>query len=285
MSGHTGPRSHPRAGKGKSSRPRDAVRKGKGKKDGEEGLFIWGIHPVLDLLVNEPARLKKVLFLKEPAAGRLQEIAEYAAKAHCPVSVGLSFADLIPADAVHQGVAALAEAARFLSLEQLLAKRQATAASTFFVALDCLQDPHNLGAIIRSAAAAGVNGIILPKDRSAPVSATVYKVSVGTVATVDLCQVTNMSSTLNLLREHGVWVFGLDGVAERSIFELDLAVPLCLVVGGEGKGIRPLVKRCCDTLAAIPLAEKVESLNASAAAAVALFEVVRQRSGVHTGKV
>ncbi|MEJ2690315.1 MAG: RNA methyltransferase, partial [Deltaproteobacteria bacterium] len=132
-------------------------------------------------------------------------------------------------------------------------------------------------AIIRSAAAAGANGIILPKDRSAPVSATVYKVSAGTVAAIDFCQVSNLSAALNLLQDNGIWIFGLEGSAEDTIFDLDLRVPLCLVIGSEGKGIRPLVRRSCDVLAAIPLAAKVESLNASAAAAVALFEVVRQR--------
>ncbi len=123
------------------------------------------------------------------------------------------------------------------------------------------------------------DGIIMPKDRTAPVSATVYKVSAGTVVAVDLCQVGNLSATLNVLQDNGLWVFGLDGAAEATIFDLDLTVPLCLVIGSEGKGIRPLVRRSCDTLAAIPLAARVESLNASAAAAVALFEVVRQRRG------
>jgi 23S rRNA (guanosine2251-2'-O)-methyltransferase len=280
MTGNGGSRNRPARGlKGKSSRVREAPGgKAKGNK-GDAAHLIWGVHPVLDLLTSQPTRIRKIVFLKEPTFGKLQEIAESAARVNCRVAVDSAFSGRVPSDAVHQGVVALVEAIRFLSIEQLLTKYQANAAPSFFVALDCLQDPHNVGAIIRSAAAAGVSGIILPKDRSAPVSATVYKVSAGTVVAIDLCQVSNLSAALNLLQDNGIWIFGLDGAAEDTIFDLDLTVPLCLVIGSEGKGIRKLVRRNCDLLAAIPLASKVESVNASAAAAIALFEVVRQRKG------
>lgn len=279
MTGNKGSRNRPPGRpKGKSSRLRAAPRsKAKENREGEAGQLIWGIHPVLDLLAGRPDRIRRIVLLKEPAAGKLLEIAEAAARTNRSLTVDSSFSGRLPPDAVHQGVVALVDAVPFLSLEQLLAKCRTKNAPAFLVALDCLQDPHNLGAVVRSAAAAGADGIILPKDRTAPVSATVYKVSAGTVAAIDLCQVGNLSAALKYLQDNGLWVFGLDGAAGDSVFELDLAGPLCLVVGSEGKGIRPLVKRGCDALAAIPLAAKVESLNASAAAAVALFEVVRQR--------
>lgn len=281
MRGNKGSRNRPpRPFVGKTSRLRAASpKKKKAGKQGQTEHLIWGIHPVLDLLTSQPDRIRNIVFLKEPASGKLLEIAEFAARANCRLTVDSAFSGRIPADAVHQGVVALVEAIRFVTLEQLLAKCRSTTAPAFLVALDCLQDPHNLGAIIRSAASAGATGIILPKDRTAPISATVYKVSAGTVVAIDLCQVGNLSVALNVLRDNGFWVFGLDGVAEDSVFAFDLTVPLCLVIGSEGKGIRPLVKRSCDALAAIPLARQIESLNASAAAAVALFEVVRQRKG------
>jgi len=239
-------------------------------------LLIWGVNPVMELLERSHERIKKIILMKEAGTGKLREMVALAEKRGCPVILDTGFRDKSLDDAVHQGVAAFINPVRFISLAALLEKKEDDV-PPFYLALDCLQDPHNLGAIIRSAAAAGVQGVILPKDRAVSVTATVYKVSAGAVETVPLCMVTNLVSALDTMKKDGIWVFGADGQAPRTLFQQDFTVPLCLVIGGEGKGLRPLVRRTCDSLVAIPLSRKVESLNAATAAAVFLFEVVRQR--------
>jgi 23S rRNA (guanosine2251-2'-O)-methyltransferase len=240
-------------------------------------LWIWGIHPVMELLRSQPGRIKKIVLFQETKSERLEILAEMARRAGCLLEVDPGFTQAGLERAVHQGVAALVHPVAPLSLEELLQKHAADEQEPFYLALDCLQDPHNLGAIIRSAAAAGVSGILLPKDRSVPVTATAYKVSAGTIFSVDLCQVTNLAGSLQTLKKEGIWVFGAEGSAPRTIYQQEFRLPLCLVIGGEGKGLRQLVRRCCDLLLSIPLSDKVESLNASTAAAITLFEVVRQR--------
>jgi len=242
----------------------------------EKTLLIWGVNPVTELLARSPDRIRRIILLKEAASDRLRELVAWAEKVGCEVRFEPGFRDKRLEGAVHQGVAALITPVPFISLEALLQKREPEAVP-FYLALDCLQDPHNLGAIVRAAAAAGVQGIILPKDRAVSVTATVYKVSAGAVETVPLCQVTNLASALDTMKKEGIWVFGAEGQGGQSVYRQDLTLPLCLVIGSEGKGLRPLVRRTCDALVAIPLSREVESLNAATAAAVILFEAVRQR--------
>lgn len=165
-----------------------------------------------------------------------------------------------------------------VSLEALLADLEQSPDAPILLALDSIQDPHNLGAIIRSAAAVGVKAILLPKDRSAPLSGTVAKVAVGAMAHVTICSVTNLVSALKDLQGHGFWVFGAAGEANQTLYEADFAGKVCLVVGGEGKGLRPLVRSQCDHLVSIPMQHGLDSLNASVATGVILFEMARQRS-------
>jgi len=247
------------------------------RKSKTGSLWIWGIHPVMELLRSQPERIRKIVLLQEAKSERLETLAEMARSAGCLLEVDHGITPAGLEEAVHQGVAALVRPVTLLSLAELLQKHATDDQEPFYLALDCLQDPHNLGAIIRSAAAAGVSGILLPKDRSVSVTPTVYKVSAGTVFSVDLCQVTNLAGSLQTLKKEGIWIFGADGSAPRTIYQQDFRVPLCLVIGGEGKGLRQLVRRYCDSLLSIPLNSKVESLNASTAAAITLFEVVRQR--------
>ena len=145
------------------------------------------------------------------------------------------------------------------------------------VACDTIQDPHNLGAIIRSAHAAGVNQLIVTRDRSAPLGGTAAKASAGALAKVQICQVTNLAEALKRLKEAGAWIFGaVKETGARSIYQTDFNLPACLVVGNEGSGIRPLVQRHCDVLVSIPMVGEIDSLNSSVAAAVILFEMLRQ---------
>jgi 23S rRNA (guanosine2251-2'-O)-methyltransferase len=145
------------------------------------------------------------------------------------------------------------------------------------IALDCLQDPQNVGAILRSGCFLGARGVVVPKDRAAPVTAAVVKVAAGATAYLPVVRVTNLVRALEKIKERGIWVVGLDAAGDVSLYDIDLTVPLALVVGGEHAGLRPLVQRACDWLARIPGGGPLTSLNAAVAAAVALAEVQRQR--------
>ncbi len=145
--------------------------------------------------------------------------------------------------------------------------------------LDGIQDPHNLGAIIRSAACAGAHGVIIPKDRAAGVTPTVEKASAGAVETIPVAQVTNIAQTLEELKKSGFWIYGASDSASALLYDQNLTGATVLVIGNEGEGIRPLVRKKCDAIFSIPMQGGVNSLNASVAAGIALFEVVRQRLG------
>lgn len=147
----------------------------------------------------------------------------------------------------------------------------------FFLVLDHVQDPHNFGACLRTADAAGVQGVVVTKDQAAGLTPTVAKVASGAAETVPVYRVTNLARALGWMKESGVWIAGAAGEAERSVYETDLALPLALVIGAEGKGMRRLTREHCDFLVKIPMAGQVESLNLSVAAGVLLFEAVRQR--------
>ncbi len=240
------------------------------RADGD--VLVWGINPVRELLVRQPRLILEVTVL---AGGnpRLSEIRGLAEQAGIPVLAGKK--ENFPREN-HQGVVARLRPPSHVRLESLLA-RLGDGEPLCLLALDCVQDPHNLGAVLRSAAAAGVDAVLLPKDRTAPLSGTVYKVSAGAVAVVDICRVTNLTGALQRLKKAGAWVFGADGRATTSIYQADLSLPLCLVMGGEGRGIRPLVRKQCDVLVSIPMQNALESLNVAVSTAVILFEIVRRR--------
>jgi 23S rRNA (guanosine2251-2'-O)-methyltransferase len=178
----------------------------------------------------------------------------------------------------HQGVAAVVSEVESIELDELLAVPLGGPEPPFFLALDGVEDPHNLGALVRSAEAAGCHGVVLPRHRSAPLSATAVKSSAGALEHVPVAEVANLTRALERLRAAGLWCIGLDGEAESSLFDLDLAdEPVCVVVGSEGTGLHRLVRETCDVLVRIPMAGQVASLNASVAGGLALFEVRRRR--------
>ena len=179
----------------------------------------------------------------------------------------------ILAGGVHQGVAAELKPRRTWTLKDLLEEQP-----TLLVALDGVQDPQNLGAILRSAEAAGADGAILPERRSAPLSSAAVKASSGASELLRICRVPGLPSTLSDLKRAGIWCAGLDPHGDQLPWEFDLTQPVCLVIGGEGPGLHRLVRERCDVRLRLPMEGRVESLNASAAAAALLYEVVRQRS-------
>ena len=162
--------------------------------------------------------------------------------------------------------------------EEELMQIVAEQAVPFILVLDCIQDPHNLGAILRTADGAGVHAVVAPKDKAVGITETVRRISVGAADNVPFVQVTNLARTMERLQEKGLWFVGTSDRAEKSIYELDLKGPLAIVLGAEEKGMRRLTEENCDFLASIPMAGKIECLNVSVSAGVCLFEAVRQRS-------
>ncbi len=245
--------------------------------------LLWGIHPIFESLEKEPERITEILLQKDKRGGKIEGIIEKA-RLH---NIKLTFTDSLrltgeeSAQVRHQGVIArisdtpLVEFAAFV---EGMAKKIQKGERVRLMICDSLQDPHNLGAIIRSALASGAAGVIVTRERSAPLGGTAAKASAGAMSHIAICQVTNLVAALKDLKKAGFWIFG--AVKEndaQSLYATDLTVPSCLVIGSEGKGIRPLVKRECDVLISIPMSGTLDSLNSSVAAAVILFESLRQQ--------
>lgn len=239
--------------------------------------FIWGVNPVLEFLKESPEKLEEIIIVRQSLKGKVHQILERARKAGVPVKLKDTLPAHLPPEVKHQGVLAYLKEFSFAPLDSLFQRARERGEAPFFVAVDEITDPQNLGSLIRSAEAAGAHGLILPKRRAASITGTVIKASAGAVAHLPLCRVTNLGRTLEELKEEGLWVAGLAGEAESSIYQLDLTLPIVWVVGSEGKGLRPNIREKCDFLAAIPMRGKIDSLNAAVAGAIALFETVRQR--------
>ncbi len=244
---------------------------------------VWGIHSILEALNACPHGVKEIFVEKGKKGLRLEELLEMAQKNSVPVIFGTSTVETTykkHSGPLEQG-SSQGVSARIilpvLTLDELLGKLKNISRPPLLLALDSIQDPHNLGAIIRSAVAAGVNGLILPKDRSASITGTVIKVSAGAVFHLDICRVTNLINSFKVLKEEGIWIFGTAKDSSQAVYETDLTVPACLVIGSEGKGLRPLVAEHCDIYISIPMQGSLDSLNASVAAGIILFETVRQR--------
>ncbi|BDV43101.1 23S rRNA (guanosine(2251)-2'-O)-methyltransferase RlmB [Geotalea uraniireducens] len=184
----------------------------------------------------------------------------------------------------HQGVALRLEGFPYVDLDQFLADQRCAEDDSLVLALDCIQDPHNLGALIRSAACAGATGVLIPKDRAARVTATVERSAAGATETIPIVQVTNLAQTLTELKGEGFWIYGTADTAAASLYEQRFSGKVVVVIGAEGEGMRPLVRKQCDFLVSIPLRGGVNSLNASVAGGVVLFEILRQRLMAAVGK-
>jgi 23S rRNA (guanosine2251-2'-O)-methyltransferase len=241
--------------------------------------LLWGINPVREALGQDASMISEILIQQGKAGPRIQEIIDLAKDRGVAVRFVAADRMRVPTYCRHQGVVARQSAARLLTLDELLGHLlgEETAGSARILALDSIQDPRNLGSILRSALAAGFSHVIMTRERSVPVTGTVARTSAGAVAHLHLCQVVNLVDTLMVLKDRGFWVYG--AVAETdaaSVYNTDFSGSICLVIGSEGKGLRPLVKRQCDVLVTIPMRAAFNSLNASAAAAVIMFEIARR---------
>lgn len=241
--------------------------------------LIYGVNPVRESLRGSLRRPLELFVVRGGHSPRLQELLREAEGAGVPVRLrDRDDLDRLAGTPHHQGAVLRVELFAYASLEELLARWRRSGARAFFLLLDGITDPHNLGALLRSAEAAGCHGVVIPKDRACPVTPAADKAAAGALAHIPLCRVTNLSRAIEELKSEGVWVFGLaggDGAA--SLYDADLTGDVALVVGSEGGGLRPNVRRHCDGILAIPMHGGVSSLNASVAGAVALFEGVRQR--------
>ncbi len=246
--------------------------------------LIHGLHAVAAALKYEPEQIRGLWVERQRRDARMQALLDQAT--HHGMAIHLTDRaelDRLSSGARHQGVIARLAVRQQKTydeadLPELLA---AIPGSALLLALDGVQDPHNLGACLRSAAAAGVHAVIAPTDRAAGLNATVRKVACGAAEITPFISVTNLARTLRSLQEQGVWLVGAAGDAEHSLYEMDFAPPTAIVLGAEEKGLRRLTRELCDRLARIPMAESgVESLNVSVAAGVFLFEARRQRNAI-----
>jgi len=238
--------------------------------------YIFGIHAISRRLEQAPQHCRK-LFYADQRNPRLRQLVEQAGKAGLEVSLEskAQLSDRCASDK-HQGCVLETVAGEPLaSFEQCLA---AIDDQSLLLVLDGLQDPHNLGACLRTADACGVDAVIIPKDRSVKMNATVRKVAAGGAETVPLIEVTNLARCLKQLQQAGVWIFGTSDNAHASLFQYEYAGPMALVMGAEGTGLRRLTKESCDHLIKLPMLGQVESLNVSVATGVCLYEILRSRS-------
>lgn len=244
---------------------------------------VYGLHAVAALLASRPAAIKKLMVADTAADRQLAPLLEQAAAAGVAVhKVTRRELDQQVPGGRHQGILAVVrEKSRGMNEKQLPEFLAALTEPAFLLVLDGIQDPHNLGACLRTADAAGVHAVIVPQDRAVGITPVVHKVACGAVESVPIFTVTNLARTLRQLRAAGIWIYGTSDAAEQTLYTSDLQGPLALVLGSEGKGLRRLTREHCDYLLAIPMAGQVESLNVSVAAGVGLFEVRRQRMQSH----
>lgn len=239
--------------------------------------FVAGRNSVAEVLKSGRS-INKILVAKGERHGAIREIIGQARSQGLVVQeVEPAKLDQITEGVRHQGVVAMVAPVAYAEIEDILGKAQENGEQPFIVLLDELEDPHNVGAILRTSDATGVHGVLLPKRRSSPLTATVAKTSAGAVEYVPVARIGNISQTLKKLKKQGLWVVGADMDGDKNYYEADLTGPIVVVVGSEGQGMGRLTKEECDFVVRIPMKGKITSLNASVACSLLLYEVLRQR--------
>jgi 23S rRNA (guanosine2251-2'-O)-methyltransferase len=242
---------------------------------------VYGLHAVRALLLRSPSRVRQLWLQRGRNDERCAELERLARAAQVGIErVELERLRSRVGDAAHQGAVAEVVPLPPWREDDLLAAivAQGPQAAPLVLALDGVQDPHNLGACLRTADACGALAVVVPKDRSATLNATARKVAAGAAETTPVVTVTNLARALDLLKDSGLWIVGADAAAPKAAHEIDLTGPRCLVMGAEGAGLRELTRRRCDWLVRLPSFGAVESLNVSVAAGMLLYEALRQRS-------
>jgi len=245
--------------------------------------IIYGIHPVSEALTARRRNFFEIYIAEKKISKRVEAAVALAESLHIPIRK-ISSSQLrsnVNSD-MHQGIGAKVSSYPLVDIFDFLNKTEHQNRRHFVLILDNIVDPHNLGALIRTANCVGIDGVIIPKNRSAPPSPAVSKASSGALEHIMLSRVTNLVSVIRHLAKKGIWIVGTEKTADGSLFDCDLTGSVAIIIGGEEKGIRPLVKKYCDFLISIPQTGRVNSLNASAAGAVVMYEAFRQRQHVNT---
>ena len=242
--------------------------------------IIYGLHAVKALLGNQYRTTKRIVINQERTDKRMQEVLNIAEEAGIPLEqISTQKMDQRFPDVLHQGIVAYASPLLQYNehdIQELLDAKQKPA---LILILDGVTDPHNLGACLRSADAAGVDFVIIPKDKNATITSVVSKVACGASEFIPLIRVTNLVRAMEILKQAGVWIFGAAGEASESIYQLDFKTPTAIVLGAEGDGMRRLTRDTCDGIFSLPMLGSVSSLNVSVATGICLYEAVRQRLG------
>ena len=237
--------------------------------------ILFGIHPVLECLKARSRPIERIVIAQGASNRSVQEIIDLSRSSAIPIKFEpRSFLDKKSDGGTHQGVLAICAPRAPLDLEDVLAS---LSSSPLLAVLDSIEDPRNLGAILRTCAAAGVEAVVIPKDHAAGLSATVAKTAAGALDHLKVARVTNLVSALKRMKEKGIWIVGVETAQARQYYELDCQMPLAFVFGNEDSGLRRLVRETCDFLVSISTPGSIHSLNVSVAAGIVLFEAVRQR--------
>jgi len=241
--------------------------------------IIIGKNPVIEAL--RAGRLIKKILVKHNIEQRddINELIRNAKIKKIPIEIAdIKYLNLLASGTLHQGIIALAEPKQYINLEDLLSISKAKNEVPLYLILDGIEDPHNLGAILRTAEATGVHGVILRRQRAVGITPTVVKASAGAIEYVPVVRVNNISQSIIILKNKNIWIVGIDSKGSVNYDKIDYRLPIAIVIGSEGMGISSLVVKHCDWLAAIPMKGRISSLNASVAASIVMYEALRQRS-------
>jgi len=245
-------------------------------------MQLEGRQTVLSALETQTQQIEKIHIFRNAHGQIIKDICDLARQQRIPViQVEKQKLDQLSKTHNHQGVIAQLSAWQYSTLEQVLTNSTSKLSAPFLVMLDHLKDPHNFGSIIRTAEAAGVDGIIIPTRRSVGLTEVVMKVSAGAISSMPIVKVTNLAQTIDELKKKGFWVVGTDADGKQDIYDVDMSIPIVLLVGSEGQGLSRLLKEKSDHLVKLPMHGTVTSLNAAVAAGICIFEVVRQRHDKH----
>jgi 23S rRNA (guanosine2251-2'-O)-methyltransferase len=240
--------------------------------------ILYGIHPVKEALRSPGVQFQKILVGTSSPHPSLQSLVDLAIQRQVSVSLA-SREELskLARGGAHQNVVALVKEASYSSFESLLSRWRQGSEKALFLILDSIQDPRNFGSLIRTASGCGVQGIVVPRDRAVGITPVVTKASAGATAHLSISRVVNLAMTIDAFKKEEIWVYGASGDANEAVYDLDLNIDLAIVLGAEGAGIRPLVKRKCDRLFSIPMKGPLSSFNVSVSGGMILYEVMRQR--------
>ncbi len=239
---------------------------------------VYGINPIKILLAQEASPLKKIIIADGRGGSSAKEIMDAARQKKIPVERReRQYLDELTGGTDHQGMVGFRDSFVYAELDDLLKNRNPHLSQDLILMLDSILDPQNLGSIIRSAHCLGANGVVIPTDRAASVTPAVIKVSAGSAEQLPIARVTNLSQTIDYLKDKGFWIYGADAEGGKSIREQNFSGPVVLVLGSEAKGIRPLVKKKCDFLVTIPMAGNFDSFNVAVAAGIIQYEIFLKR--------